>query len=533
MFYRGDGGFLACDIRMPTEGPERSRKVAPHALIRSPAMKDMASEHRKIIMQMVMHCSERSLHKLLQGRPGFDLAKSIIMTGRGYWLRERSKPIAWSQPCQATLIWTNSDVKLFTTALSIPDRPDFIIPLTPPLCLFASAGLARPVVAADVPESIVGEWSVPRPPMDHQAALDFCRQLGARDPNAMLPLPPVKGEPVKQNVAPTPRLIVTTRNIRGNTPDSKDQSIPIVRLAFDYGVERLLPSDTRKCIVTTKDGSLVQCDRDKALEDKALERLQGIGFRSVEEIDPLVPEMARERDWFLGQDAQNDWGVLLNVVFPELISEGWCIEHDTACRLTVVEDKAWYSELESNPKGWFELGVGINIGGKRVSMLPVVHQFLAANRNSSLKTIRKDLAGRQYPVPLESHGFVLVSGDRLLVIIENLVDLFDKSPDKEKEGRKAAEKVRIDQWRAAEIGQIEQWSISPWNRPASLASLTQRLGRANQLTAMPSPASLKAKLRSYQQWGLAWLQFMREAEFDGILADDMGLGKTIRRWLIS
>ena len=316
------------------------------------------------------------------------------------------------------------------------------------------------------------------------------------------------------------------------------------KASTDNGI-LILPSgclDTRKSIVTTKDGSLVQCDRDKALEDKALERLQSIGFRPMEEIDPLVPEMARKRDWFLAlgmepgisdaghqtQERVNDWGDLLTKVFPELTGEGWNIEHDASCRLTVVEDKAWYSELESNPKGWFELGVGINIGGKRVSMLPVVHQFLAANRNRSLKTIRKDLAGRQYPVPLESHGFVLVSGDRLLVIIENLVDLFDKSPEKEKEGRKASEKVRIDQWRAAEIGQIEQWSASPWNRPASLASLTKRLGRANQLTAMPSPASLKAKLRSYQQWGLAWLQFMREAEFDGILADDMGLGKTIQ-----
>lgn len=528
VFYRGEGGFLACDIRTPTEGPERSKKVAPHFLIRTDAMKKMAPEHRKIIMQMVMHCSERSLHNLLQGRHGFDLAKSIITTGRGYWLKEVSKPLTWSQPCQATLIWTNSGIKLFTPALSIPDRPDFIIPLTPPLGLFASSGLVRPVVAASISESIVGEWSVPRPPMDHQAALDFCRLLGAREPNAVLPLPPIKGEPVQQNVAPTPRLLVTAKKIHRNNPDSKDQPIPIVTLAFDYGVERLLPSDTRKSIVTAKDGALVQCDRDKSLEDKALERLQGIGFRPLEEIDPLVHEMARKRDWFLPQDTQNDWGVLLNAVFPELIREEWSIEHDPSCRLTVVEDKAWYSELESNAKGWFELGVGVNIEGKRVSLLPVVHQFLAENRNRSMQYIRKDLAGRQYPVSLEKHGFVLVSGDRLLVIIENLVDLFDKSPDKEKDGRKAAEKVRIDLWRAAEIGQIEQWAASPWNRPAALSSLTQRLGRANQLKALPGPASLKAKLRSYQQWGLAWLQFMREAEFDGILADDMGLGKTIQ-----
>ena len=524
VFYRGEGGRLACDIRMPAEGPERSRKIPPHNLIRSPAIKDMLPEHRKIVMQMVMHCSERSLHNHFEGRPGFDLAQAIIMTGRGFWLREGSKPLAWSQACQATLIWKNDSDRLFTTALSLPDRPEFIFPLTPPLCLFASAALARPVAVAAVPESIIGEWSLSRPAMDHQSALDFCRVLGARDPNVVLPLPPVKGAPVQQDVAPTPRLFVTTRKLHGNTPDRQDQAIPIVRLAFDYGIEQLPPADTRKSLVATKDGALIQCSRDNALEVRTLERFHSIGFRPLEEIDPRVHEMARKRDWFLPPDAQNDWGTLLNTVFPELIREGWSIEHDPACRLTFVEDKAWYSELESNARGWFELGVGINIGGKRVSMLPVVHRFLAENRNRSMPYIRKDLAGRQYPVPVEQHGFVLVSGDRLLVIIENLVDLFDTSPDK----KKAAEKVRIDQWRAAEIGQIEHWATSPWNRPAALSSLTRRLAKANQLKALPGPASLKAKLRSYQQWGLAWLQFLREAEFDGILADDMGLGKTIQ-----
>ena len=528
VFYRGEGGLLACDIRLPAEGPERSRKIAPHNLIRSPAIKEMAPEHRKTIMQMVMHCSERSLHNFLQGRPGFDLAQAIIMTGRGFWLRESSKPLSWSQPCQAALIWKNDGDRLLATALSLPDRPDFVFPLSPPLCLFASAALARPVAVAAVPESIVGEWSIPRPPMDHQSALDFCRVLGARDPNVVLPLPPIKGAPVQQDVAPTPQLSVTTRKMHANNPDSQDQPFPIVRLAFDYRIEQLLPADTRKSLVTTRDGTLIQCNRDNAVEEKALERLQAIGFRPLEEIDPLVHEMARKRDWFLPQGAQNDWGALLNTVFPGLIREGWHIAHDPACRLTVVEDGSWYSELESNPKGWFELGVGINIDGKHVSMLPVVHQFLAANRNRSMQYIRKELAGRQYPVPLGQHGFVLVSGDRLLVIIENLVDLFDRSPDTEKAGRKAADKVRIDQWRAAEIGQIEQWAASPWKRPATLSSLTQRLAKANQLQALPGPPSLKAKLRPYQQWGLAWLQFMRAAEFDGILADDMGLGKTIQ-----
>jgi superfamily II DNA or RNA helicase len=527
VFYREAGGFLACDIRLTCEGPERSRKIAPHSLMRSPALKEMSSEHRRIAMQFITHCPENPIHTLLQGRNGFDLARTIIMSGRAYWLQESRKPIKWSPPCQGTLIWRPHGEKRFSTDLSIPDAPDFVVPLSPPLCIFTSTGLVRPV-AASVPDDIIGEWSKPRPPMDHQAALEFCRVLGARHPDAVLPLPPAQMEPVKQNVAPIPCLLVAAKTRHGDNQGSESVTIPSVKLTFDYGLAVLLPSDTRKTIVATKDDKLIQCDRDTGTEAKVMERLYAIGFRPLEEIDPRVSDMAKKRDWFLSPEGPNDWAVIQSAIFPELLREGWRVEHDAGCQITPVDDDAWYSELETNPKGWFELGVGIRIGKKRVPLLPVIHQLLAQNRGSSLDEIRRHLAGRQIPVALEHQGFVLVAGDRLLVIIDNLVDLFDKPHEQGKPGGKPAEKVRLDLWRAAEIGQLEQWSSSPWNRPAALCSLTKRLAQANQLAAMPGPVTLRTTLRSYQQWGLAWLQFMRDAEFDGILADDMGLGKTIQ-----
>ena len=42
------------------------------------------------------------------------------------------------------------------------------------------------------------------------------------------------------------------------------------------------------------------------------------------------------------------------------------------------------------------------------------------------------------------------------------------------------------------------------------------------------PADLHAELRGYQKTGVAWLQFLRDAELGGLLADDMGLGKTLQ-----
>src|SRR4030095_9942443 len=35
-------------------------------------------------------------------------------------------------------------------------------------------------------------------------------------------------------------------------------------------------------------------------------------------------------------------------------------------------------------------------------------------------------------------------------------------------------------------------------------------------------------MRPYQRQGVAWLQFLRENKFGGILADEVGLGKTLQ-----
>src|SRR4030088_991773 len=44
----------------------------------------------------------------------------------------------------------------------------------------------------------------------------------------------------------------------------------------------------------------------------------------------------------------------------------------------------------------------------------------------------------------------------------------------------------------------------------------------------PQPATLSARLRSYQADGFGWLAVLWEHRLGGILADDMGLGKTLQ-----
>jgi SNF2 family DNA or RNA helicase len=62
----------------------------------------------------------------------------------------------------------------------------------------------------------------------------------------------------------------------------------------------------------------------------------------------------------------------------------------------------------------------------------------------------------------------------------------------------------------------------------ALRELGQKLKDFSGIQQVAAPTNLLAELRTYQQQGLNWLQFLREYRFGGILADDMGLGKTIQ-----
>lgn len=50
----------------------------------------------------------------------------------------------------------------------------------------------------------------------------------------------------------------------------------------------------------------------------------------------------------------------------------------------------------------------------------------------------------------------------------------------------------------------------------------------HKVESFPIPVAIKAELRSYQQEGVNWLNFLNKYHLHGILCDDMGLGKTLQ-----
>jgi superfamily II DNA or RNA helicase len=64
--------------------------------------------------------------------------------------------------------------------------------------------------------------------------------------------------------------------------------------------------------------------------------------------------------------------------------------------------------------------------------------------------------------------------------------------------------------------------------PPSFARLADTLASFERIPAAALPPDLDATLRPYQQRGVDWLCFLRDAELGAVLADDMGLGKTLQ-----
>ncbi|HET9932218.1 MAG TPA: DEAD/DEAH box helicase, partial [Polyangiaceae bacterium] len=65
-------------------------------------------------------------------------------------------------------------------------------------------------------------------------------------------------------------------------------------------------------------------------------------------------------------------------------------------------------------------------------------------------------------------------------------------------------------------------------KPVSLSKLEPLLKDFTGLPHVELPADLNAELRTYQQFGVDWLSFLRSAGLGAVLADDMGLGKTLQ-----
>jgi superfamily II DNA or RNA helicase len=119
-------------------------------------------------------------------------------------------------------------------------------------------------------------------------------------------------------------------------------------------------------------------------------------------------------------------------------------------------------------------------------------------------------------VPLEGGGWAKLPADFLARHGHRVADLLAaRDPDKKLAGAALPE-----------LGALCDDLDLP--KPPALEQLAPLLDEHGRIPRAELPPGVTASLRHYQELGVSWLAFLRDAELGAVLADDMGLGKTLQ-----
>ena len=330
-----------------------------------------------------------------------------------------------------------------------------------------------------------------------------------------------------EGLAPQPLLILGSQvrmHFDGRKGRMHEQTLHRAALAFDYQGVRTFGKPVKDLLHKATPNLLLRISRDAAAEASLRQRLEHSGLQIALRQSEALPADAGEH-FELPSDAA--WLRFIEQQLPQLRAEGWQIEirPEFHFNLTSIDD--WYAEVHEAPSlEWFDLELGIEVDGQRISLLPILLQAIRHTPwllNGSAVAQRHDDEMLLVKLP-HSEQRVALPLTRLKPLLANLGELFLDDANHVGEAHRHLRLARAD---ATRLHDLAQGPALSWQGGERLRGFAQRL---QQLPEQPlvAPAGLLAELRPYQLQGLAWMQALRELQVGGVLADDMGLGKTLQ-----
>lgn len=449
---------------------------------------------------------------------GVILIERLAKTGRCFWL-EDDAPLSLGPPKPGELRWEAVAKGKQVLRCNTEQAGDVTAfggvawYIDPFLKQIGQLDLPLPIAAV---KSIFSAPSID--PEEVEAASIALAKFGAT-----IPVPITKYKPEIVVVKPKPCLRLETYRLpygwyRENDQEQRAQGV----VTFDYG-------DSGFVDITATESRRIEGDKliirqkDSTDEDKYLLQLADLGLRRYYDI----PDRPSVEAYGFPVGAEDLWYSFAADALPLLKEQGWQIEVDKSFNFeAVVPEEEWTADAAGGSDFWFSLDLGITIDGKRVSLLPIIHEALRRvvgvnplveieelNRNGIFYAPLKD--GRQVALPF----------DRVKDIVGVLLELFDRDPNSFAKGAEVSlpQILSLSNFVSEQSGSGQRWKVGK-----KLKALMEKVRAFDGLKAVVPPKGFKAELRPYQLEGLSWLNFLREFELGGILADDMGLGKTIQ-----
>ncbi len=386
-----------------------------------------------------------------------------------------------------------------------------ILPTDPPLYLHGNevGELDLPAALRSMPTAAVLELVRQAPRVEAAQAAHLGTEMQSRQLDRLIPMPPVTGLTLRSDISCTPYLLLGSME---SATGWHDYAV----LAFDYDGARA-PADPGVRLLRSGPGGSEQIERDGGAETLARATLERYGFQPSSA--PALKRLAGTLE-LADSDAWLEFG---RAGLPALRAQGWLLELAPSFRFDVRAIDDWYADVDAGGEGnaWFELELGIVVEGERVPLLPILLQLirsapmefdaqaLAAHADSDLLMAR-----------LPGGARVGLPWSRVRPILTTLGELYFLE--------RIGNAIRLPSLDAARLAELEAGARLRWVGGERLRALGQRLAGFDGVQAVAPPRALQATLRSYQQEGVSWMQFLREFGLAGILADDMGLGKTIQ-----
>jgi len=313
----------------------------------------------------------------------------------------------------------------------------------------------------------------------------------------------------------------------GPFDEGREEIVPVISLTFDYGGVRVRAADRRQRFFVAEASGVGLVARNVAAEAEAQRVLEGFGALELGCFDDVSADPDSEADYLveLGGNVHS-YCSFTAYALPQLRALGFRVEVDASYPYQIVEtDAPWYARVEPDEErtDWFSLELGIEIDGRRVSLLPALVAMLEERADAESLEALFAMPARFRVVPVGENRYLPMPAERLRAVLTTLLELYrgDTLPD----GTLKFPRVRAGS--VARLGgALGDASKLLWS------GMTAAIERARGLQAPPSsappPAGLVATLRPYQEVGVEWIGRLARLDAGGILADDMGLGKTLQ-----
>ena len=388
------------------------------------------------------------------------------------------------------------------------------------------------------------------PPLYLDAAHGECGLLQVQGMRAerltvLLHAPPLQAQAMQQHQlallqglgpVPPPPVLQALETLEGIAPQACLRLWPVpaadmpalgllqAELRFDYAGHRGWWDGHGGTVVLDRPQGQLLLHRDVDAERGAVGRLIALGLRSMGHGVFGIPAGQPQLDWLRWADtgfaALRDAGFALTM---DDALQGW-VTHADGLQVQLEAQGGHGDGEEGATSPWFDLSLGMEIGGQRHNILPWLPDLIAnaAACASDPETGLPELPAFIYLPAQPGPGFVRLPTDTLRPWMAALMELVgDRSHDFTGDRLKLS---RLDALRTgAALG-----AGAVWQGADTLRKMVQQLRGAAELPEVPLPASVQATLRPYQLQGVSWLQFLRTHGLAGILADDMGLGKTLQ-----